>query len=116
MGLWRDRDVPGKLGILLLIALTIFVSAVRPLARASGRLNFPPGMIRMSLLSVPAADGDTTLPSPATAEAVDSIIVAPLLGSVLLLVLKTRRAAHHPVPIRRLKLPRRSTAVSLSSD
>lgn len=111
MRLSRDTEVLKKLGILMLIALTIFVSAVRPLARASGRLNIPPRMIRMSLLSVPATDAATAIPSPSTAQAVD----APLLGGVLLLVLKTRRAAHCPVPFRRLKLPRRNAAVSLPS-
>lgn len=108
-----DRYLAGKLGLVALIALMIFVSAVRPLTRPSGRLNRPLGLTRMSLLSEPANDDDTPVPLPVAA---DAQVLAPPLVGISLLVLKTRRTAFRSVPFRRLKLPPRSTAGSLSSD
>ena len=101
-----------KLGILALIAITVLVSGLRPLARASGHLNIPPRMVRMSLLSVAAVDADAPVPPPM---AVSAPVFAPLLA-VLLLVLKTRRTAFRSVPLRRLKIPPRNAPASISSD
>jgi hypothetical protein len=113
MWLADDKSLPGKVGLVALIALTLFVSTVRPLTRPSGRLNLPQGLTRLSLLSEPASSEDIPLPVPAT---VDLHLLAPSLVGVLLLVLKTRRAAFRSVPIHRLRLRPRRTTASLLSD
>lgn len=112
MGGRSSSDLARKLGILALIAVTLLVSGLRPLARASGHLNMPPRMVRMSLLSVAAVDADAPV---APVKVVSVPVLAPLIA-VLLLVLKTRRTAFRSVPLRRLKIPPRSTAAPLSSD
>lgn len=106
--------MPAKVGMVVLIALTVFVSAVRPLARPTGRLYARFGLSRMSLLcEAPDTDG-RPLPLPMVA---DSHVFEPLLVvGLLLLVLKIRRTAFRPIPFRRLKLPARSPDRSLSSD
>lgn len=108
-----DRSLAGALGFGALIALTIFVSAVRPLTHPSGRLDRPLGLTRMSLLSEPASNDDAPVPVPVAA---DAQVLAPALIGVPLLVLKSRRTAFRSVPVRRLKLPPRSSIGSLFSD
>ncbi len=102
----------GKLAVVALIALTLFVGAVRPLTRPSGPLNRPLGLTRWSLLSESGINEKTPLPSPAEAPAL--VFTAPLVS--VLLVLKTRRAAFRPVPVRRLKFFARNPVDSLLSD
>jgi hypothetical protein len=90
--------------MVVLITITVFVSTARPLAHPAGR--FGPqfrGLTRMSLLSESPDTDSTPLPAP------------PLVVGVLLLVLKTRRAAFHPLPLRRLRLPARSADRSPAS-
>lgn len=103
----------GKVGMVVLITLTAFVSTVRPIAHPSGRLFPRFGLTRMSLLSEPSDADSTSLPAPAVPAA--PVVGLPLVAGLLLLVLKTRRAAFRPVPFRRLKLPARSADRSLAS-
>lgn len=104
----------GKLGLGMLIALTVFVSAVRPIAHPTGRLFPRFGLTRMSLLSEPPDIDSTAVPAPVVADA--QVVELPLVISLLLLVLRTRRAAFLPFLFRRLKLPARSAERSLPSD
>jgi len=103
---------PARLGLVLLIALTVFVSAVRPPAWHSGRANSSLGLTRLSQLSEPAGDHDTPLPSPMAGEQV----FAPPLAAIVPITLKTRRTSRRSVPLRRLKLPPRSVTSSFFSD
>lgn len=109
-------SVLGKLGMVVVIALSILVSAVRPIAHPLGHL-FPQlhGFTRMSLLSESPDTDSMSLPAPVVG---DVHLIAPsLVVGLLLLVLKARRAAFRPVPLRRLKLPARSAErSSLPSD
>ena len=113
MRLRGDTSFPTKLGVVTLIAFTVFVSAVRPLTRPSGRLNLPFGLTRMSLLTESPDDGRASLPTPPAAT---RVIEPMLVVGVLLHALKTRRRAFRSIPIRRLKLPARTTERSLPSD
>ena len=109
-------SVLGKLGMVVVIALSILVSAVRPIAHPLGHL-FPQlhGFTRMSLLSESPDTDSTSLPAPAVSDA--HMIAPPLVVGLLLLVLKTRRTTFRPVSFRRLKLPARSAdRSSLPSD
>ncbi len=105
--------MPAKVGMTVLIGLTIFVSAARPLTRPTGRLYTGYGLTRMSLLTEAAKNSNTPVVAPA---AVDAHVMTPLtvLG-VLLLVLKTRWIELGLVPLRRLKLPARTPNRSVSS-
>lgn len=107
--MWHDvHYLPNKLGIVILLALTVFVGAVRPLTRHAGRLSVHFGLTRMSLLTEPPRDGQTRLPG---SESVASVqFVRPLPAIALLLVLKVRRVAFQPVRIRRVKRPPRRPA------
>ena len=89
------------------IAITVFVSALRPVAHPSSRFSQQfHGLTRMSLLSEsPDTDG-TALPSPLVADA--HLIVPPVAVGLLLLVLRERQAMFRPIPLRRLRLPTRS--------
>ena len=111
---WRcNLSLPGKLGMVALLALTVFVVTVRPLARPSGRLYGRLGLTQMALLTE-AADHDTTsLPVPAAGR--PYVFVPPLAG-ILLLLLKMRRTGFESAPVRRLKRPPRRTAGSQFSD
>jgi hypothetical protein len=114
MGLRRSLRLSHKVGIVALTALTIFVISVRPVTRPSSALYGGLGLTRMSFLSVPADSDVTPHVSPAAAV---SFMLVPPLAAVLVLVLKTRRAAFCSVPLRRLKLPpRRPPADSPSSN
>jgi len=102
-----------KIGIVVSIAVALFVVTVRPVTRPYGRLERSLGLTRLSLLSEPPLPNDTTVPSPATH-------LLPLVALALLqifprLVLKRRRAAFCSVPILRLKLPPSSPSGSVSS-
>lgn len=99
--------VVAKLAMVVLIGVTVFVGAVRPIAHPASRF-FPQfhGLTRMSLLSESPDTDSTSIPMPVVAGA--HLIAPPLVVSLLLFVLKARRAAFHPVPFRRLKLPARS--------
>jgi len=106
-------SLPTKAGLVVLIAVTIFVTAVRPLTRPTGHLYARFGLSRMSLLTEAADESGTPLPEPAVTH---THVVAPLLlVGALLLVLKARRAEFRSVPFRRLKLPARSPDRSISS-
>ena len=109
----KRGSLAGKVGIVVLLALTVFVSAVRPIAQPTGRLFPRFGLIRMSLLSESPDTDSTPLPSPALVDA--HMIEPPLIIALLLLVLKARPAAFRPVPFRRLKLPARSADRSPTS-
>jgi hypothetical protein len=98
--------------MVLLIALTVFVSAVRPLARHSDRLNRSLGLTRLSLLCEPAVDHDTPLPSPMAG----AQVFAPPLAAIVPITLKTRRTSRRSVVLRRPKLPPPRNADSLLSD
>jgi hypothetical protein len=102
MGLQRGLRVKGRVGIIALAALTVFVITVRPVTRPSSQLYGRLGLTRMSLLSEPP-DNDVT-PRVAPVAAVSFMLVVPL-ATLLALILKTRRAAFRSVPLRRLKLP-----------
>jgi hypothetical protein len=102
-----------RLGTILVIGLTVFVSTLRPLTQASGHFFRPLGLTRLSLVSEPASDHGTLLVSPAM---VNAPVLALLPVGVVLMVLKTRRASRRVVPLRRLKLPPRGVTSSLSSD
>jgi len=100
-------SVLGKLSMVVVIALSILVSTVRPIAHPLGHL-FPQlrGFTRMSLLSESPDTDCTSLPTPAVADV--HRVEPPLVVGLLLLVLQARRAAFRPAPLRRLKLPARS--------
>jgi hypothetical protein len=104
-GRMKCGAVVRRLAMVVLIAITIFVSAVRPIAHRSDRL-FPQlhGLTRMSLLSESPDTDSTSLPTPVA----DAHPIAPaLVVGLLLFVLKTRRTAFRPLPLRRLKIPAR---------
>ena len=106
-------SLPARVGVVVFIALAVFVSVTRPLTRPTGHLYARFGLTRMSLLAEAADESGTPLPAPDVA---DAHVIAPLLLlGVLLLVLKTRRVELRSVPIRRLKLPARSPDCSVSS-
>jgi len=107
------RRLRWKAGVIALIALTVWMGALRPLARVAGHTHNVLGFARVALLSDPAADGDAPLKPPGRA-AVQAIV--PALVSALLIALKTRRTAFVPVPVRRLKLPPHRSTDSLPSE
>ena len=111
----RRADLwPAKLGMLVVVALTLFVIVVRPLARPTGHLYARFGLTRMSLLSESADDHSAPLQPPVEGGA--RSLAPVLIVGVLLLVLKTRRVQLRAVPVRRIKLPPCRTANSLSPD
>lgn len=107
-------SVLGKLSMGVVIALSVFVSAVRPIAHPLGHL-FPQlrGFTRMSLLSESPDTDSTSLPAPIVADV--HLVEPPLVVGLLLLVLQARRGTFRPVPLRRLKLPARSADRSSGS-
>ena len=112
MGIGGGRVLSGKLVVGALIGLTVFVSAVRPVTRPTGRLNRPLGLTRWSLLSEAAGDTSGPLPQPAVTDV--EVVAVPVLSVPP--VLNTRPATFRPVSVRRLKLPPRSTTDSPLSD
>ncbi len=111
---WRGNlTLSRKLGMAALIALTIFVISVRPVAHPSSHLYGRLGLTRMALLTEPADEDAPSLPLPTAA--ISHVFVPPVAG-ILLLLLKTRRTGYDSVPIRRLKLPPSRTAGSQFSD
>lgn len=111
---WRGNlTLPGKLGTVVMIALTIFVITTRPVARPSSPLYGRLGLSRMALLTEPANEDPASLPAPTVGV---PYMFAPPLAGILLLLLKTRRTGFDSVPIRRLKLPPSRTAGSQFSD
>jgi hypothetical protein len=111
---WRAGTSPAeKLGVVLLIALTVFVISVRPLTRATGPLASPLRLTRLSAFE-PVTDNDLPLPSSAATGVAP--VLAPSSTGYVRVVLKTRRARRRSAPLRRLKLPLRSLNSSLSSD
>ncbi len=104
-----------KVGLVVLMALTVFVSFARPISRPADSISRSLGLrqTRLNLRSEAAAETDTFLPSLAVTVAKGLIV--PLVA-LSLVVLKDRRTAFHSAPVRRLKRPRRRTASSLSSD
>lgn len=112
------RAVNGKtllytLGAAALILFTIMAGVLRPLTQVSGHTHNRWGLNRAALLSEPAANDDGRLTLPVRAEA---HVVTPVVVGAFLLVLKTRRTAFAPIPVRRLKRPARPTSPSLPSD
>lgn len=101
--------MPYKVGVAALILFAVLVGTLRPLARRFGRAHSQSGLTRLALLSEPADDGAT--PRQPVVRA-DVHLLVPVLVSVLLIVLKTRRIAFIPFPLRRLKLPPHSTTDS----
>lgn len=99
-------SMPGKLGMVVVIVLIVFVSTARPLAHPAGRF-FPQfqGLTRMSLLSESPDTDSQPVPAPA---ADVHLVDLPLVIGLLLFTLKARRAVFRPIPLRRLKLPARS--------
>jgi hypothetical protein len=100
-----------KLSVVLLLTLITFGITVRPLTRPHGSLDGSFGLRRQALVSEPANDHDTPRTQPLVAVVVTA---TPLILAHLLL--KLRRAAYRPVPVRRLKLPARRKVGSLLSD
>ena len=100
--------------MMVILALAVFVSVVRPISRPIGHLYARLGLTRMSLLTESASDEDAAVLQPAHAIA---HLVRPLLViAVLLLALKTRRFAFRPIPLRRVKRPQRQAATALFTD
>ncbi len=90
-----------------LIGITVFVSALRPLAHPSSR--FSPqfhGLTRLSLLSESPDTDSGMVPVPIAADA--RLVEFPVAIGILLFVLRGRSAAFRPLPVQRLKLPARS--------
>ncbi len=102
-----------RLGAFALIVVIACVVALRPLTRVPGHVHNGLGLTRLALLSEPAADGDTPLKPPSRTVA---HVLAPILVSALLIVLKMRRTAFVPVRLRRLKLPSHTSTRSLPTD
>jgi len=98
---------------MVVVALTIFVTTARPVARPSGRLCGRLGLTRMALLTEPANESTTSLPVPVAS--FTYVLAAPLAG-ILLLLLKTRRTGFESVRVRRLKIPPGRTPDSQFSD
>ncbi len=95
------------------LLLAVFISTVRPLARASGGLNVPQGMIRMSLLTEAQSDTQAVLPAPA---AVGTYRLVPPAWDSQPEQFTTRHAAYQPAPLLRLKIPPPRSTGSLLSD
>jgi hypothetical protein len=108
-------SLASRVVIVALMALTLFVSAVRPLVRTSALLSGRLGLTRWSLLCEPTVDNDHDTPLPAPT-IVDAGTLAFLLVGLVPLLLKTRRRAFHAVPFRPLKIPRPRTSDASSSD
>ncbi len=108
-----DR-LPVKVGLVVFLALTVFVSAARPLTRPTGRLYSHFGVTRMSLLTEPAANEEAAVLPPA--DTAGQLLRPFFFVAVLLLVLKTRRVAFQPLRVRRVKRPPRRPASSLLTD
>ncbi len=102
---------PARVGMVLLIAVTVFVGAVRPLTRPVGHLYRPLGLTRLSLLSEAAVNDDTPLPAPVAG----APVFAPPLA-IVPVVWKTQRPSRRSVVLHRPKLPPPSDAGSLLSD
>jgi hypothetical protein len=68
----------------------------------------------MSLLTESASDEDVA--AVPRADTTGHLIRPALVFAVLLLVLKTRRVAFQPLPVRRVKRPPRRPASSLLTD
>ena len=98
--------MPGKLGLVVMIMLIVFVSALRPLAHPAGRF-FPQfrGLTRVSLLSE-SPDTDSQSVQPPVADV--HFVELPVVIGLLLFMLGARRTVFRPVPPRRRKLPARS--------
>jgi hypothetical protein len=106
--------LPVRVGVLVFLALTLFVSVMRPLTRPTGHLYTRSGVTRMSLLTEPGDDEDADV-SP-SADTTDQVLQPFVFVGVLLLVLKTRRVAFRPLRVRRVKRPPRRPANALLSD
>jgi hypothetical protein len=107
--------LPVKAGLLVFLALTLFVSVVRPLTRPTGHLYARFGLTRMSLLTDAAGDEDLAAVPPA--DTMGRLLRPAFVVGVLLLVLKTRRRiAFQSPPVRRVKRPPRRPTNSLPSD
>ncbi|MFI5397836.1 MAG: hypothetical protein ACHQ9S_20050 [Candidatus Binatia bacterium] len=96
-----------------LIVLAVLAGFLRPISRVPGRAQNQFGLNRLAFLLEPATDAALPLAAPARA---DARTFAPTLASTFLIVLKMRRVAFVPVPVRRLRLPSRTTSRSLPSD
>ncbi|HVO22186.1 MAG TPA: hypothetical protein VMW56_01010 [Candidatus Margulisiibacteriota bacterium] len=106
--------LPAKIALVVFLALTVFVSVVRPLTRPTGRLYARFGVTRMSLLTEPAGNEEAGVLPPT--DTVGQLVGPCLSVGVLLLVLKTRRVAFQPLRVRRAKRPPRRPASSLLTD
>ncbi|HUI25538.1 MAG TPA: hypothetical protein VL403_05590 [Candidatus Kryptonia bacterium] len=115
MGSGRCLSLSARMAVAALVVVTLFVSVARPVSRPADALTRSLGrrLTRLNLRAEASVDNKAPVPLPAEGHA-DALDLA--LVGVLLLLLKTRRAALHPVPVRRLKIPLPSTADSRSSD
>jgi hypothetical protein len=98
MGTHPGKSLPVRLGVLALLALGLFVNAMRPITRP----EMPQGMRRMSLLSEAATDDHIALPLPAI---LTTHVALPAQSVVAPRLLKIRRFSLQTVPLRHLKLP-----------
>ena len=113
MGFATRDSLPSQGVAVVLIAVTLFVIAVRPVTRPSSPLLQPLGLTRMSLLSEAAAADDAPGVSPAS----HFSGLVPPASNVLPPRARTRWAPLRSARVRRLKLPpRSSSARSLLSD
>ncbi len=93
-----------KVALVAVIALTVFVGALRPVAHPARRF-FPEfqGFTRMSLLSE-SPDTDRVVAEPSPATAAPHFIAPPLVIGLLLFVLRVRRVVSLPIRLHRLRL------------
>jgi hypothetical protein len=115
-GMKRSAETswPGALGVALLIMLTVFVIAVRPLTRHN-HLARSLGLNRLGAFE-PDVDHDPPLPSLAATAIGEVPVLALSFTGPAPVVFKTRWISRRVVPLRRLRLPPRNVTESPSSD
>jgi hypothetical protein len=96
-----------------LVLFTVLVGTLRPLLHPSGSGHNQFGLTRLTLLSEPADSRSAPLKPPGRS---DMRLLIPAVVSALLVVLKIRRTAFVPVPVRRLKLFSPTTTDSLPAE
>ena len=102
-----------RLVVTAFILLAVLPGFLRPIGRVAACTHKQPGSSQLVLLSESATDVDPPFALPMR---VDVRVFVPVLVGTFLVVLRTRRIAFIPIPVRRLKRPARTTSRSLPSN
>lgn len=103
------RSMARRVGIIALIAVSLFVVLARPITRPTGRLNRPQGFTSWSLLAEAGLDDHAPIAPPV--RQVTTVIVLALAGALPRLLARARHVLPSP-PLRRRKIPSRRAADS----